>query len=298
MFIVGIIVAATAITTAALAYRSRGRRLALPVGLIVIVGGALGLFAVPAYAHHPIVSGDVACSTDGNTVVVTWHLQNSESVLPAGTGRIMTVNSASVDRGTLTGIAADTTVLPQPLPGSTVDGATTVAATSVGDITLTVDVRWDSPGPQSVTGAATVTLPGSCAAGGGATTTTTAAPTTTTAAPTTTTTAPGVTTTTSMSTTSTSTTIPVISTTSTSGAPTSTSTSTTAPVSTTSTSAAGLTPTTAPTKVLGAVVDAPAAGSLPRTGSPLAATSVFGLGALVLILGALGMRVRRAVDAE
>jgi LPXTG-motif cell wall-anchored protein len=243
-----------------------------PAIIAVLVAGILGVFVAPAFAHHPIVTGDVSCSTDGATVAVAWHLQNSESVLPAGTGRIMTVNSAVVDQGTLVGIQPGTTVLPQPLPGSTVNGSTTLASAATGSITLTLHVRWDSPGPQDVTGTATVALPGSCPH---PTTTTSAAPaTTTTQPPRTTTTQPPRTTTTQHTTTTTA----------------ARTTTTSAPA------IAGITTTTSRSSaVLGATIVKPAAtppATLPRTGSSFGSTALLMAGVATL-LGALGLRLSR-----
>jgi hypothetical protein len=244
--------------------RRAGTRWRRPAIVALLAAGILTVFVAPAFAHHPIVTGEVACSTDGTSVTVAWHLQNSESVLPAGTGRIMTVISAVVDKGTLTGIQAGTTVLPQPLPASTVNGSTTLPSTTTGSITLTLHARWDSPGPQDVAGTATVALPGSCPH-----------PTTTTAAPATatTTTRPAQTTTTRA--TSTSTTV----------APSAT---TTAPT------VAGATSTTVPgSAVLGAAIVKPgaaAAATLPRTGSPFGPTALL-LAAVALLVAIVALRV-------
>ncbi|HVV36086.1 MAG TPA: hypothetical protein VHC63_05735 [Acidimicrobiales bacterium] len=138
--------------------RFRVAQVGVVVGLVLV---ALVTLVSPASAHHPIVSGEVACSPDGQTVVVSWHVQNSETV--SGTNRTMTLLSAVVSQGTLVGISAGMTAPPQPLAGSTINGSTTLPSTTSGSVTLTVHGRWPSPGPQDVTGSATVELPGACA---------------------------------------------------------------------------------------------------------------------------------------
>ncbi|HVT76451.1 MAG TPA: hypothetical protein VHD87_05435, partial [Acidimicrobiales bacterium] len=138
--------------------RFRVAQVGVVVGLVLV---ALLTLVSPASAHHPIVSGEVACSADGQTVVVSWHVQNSETV--TGTNRTMTLLSAVVSQGTLVGISAGMTAPPQPLAGSTINGSTTLPSTTSGSVTLTVHGRWPSPGPQDVTGSATVQLPGACA---------------------------------------------------------------------------------------------------------------------------------------
>lgn len=72
------------------------------------------LFAAPAFAHHPIISGEALCNEDG-TQTVTWTLTNSESV--EGTNRSMTIDRVTIDRGEV-GYGVGQTFPPTPLPDS------------------------------------------------------------------------------------------------------------------------------------------------------------------------------------
>ena len=66
---------------------------------------ALVALAPAAFAHHPLVSGTVACASDG-TQVITWNIQNSETT--AGTNRTMVITSAAASSGGITGLVGQT----------------------------------------------------------------------------------------------------------------------------------------------------------------------------------------------
>ncbi|MBV9253671.1 MAG: hypothetical protein JO054_05535 [Actinobacteria bacterium] len=125
---------------------------------------ALAITVPSAWAHHPVVSGEVKCATDG-TAVVTWHLTNSETV--SGTNRTMVVDTATLTSGTLTGIAAGTKVGPQTAAGiPTVNGSSSYPGNQTGTVTLTIAAHWiesnGNPTTVNATNSATVTLPGTC----------------------------------------------------------------------------------------------------------------------------------------
>jgi LPXTG-motif cell wall-anchored protein len=167
------------------------RHLPRKTAVALLTLGIVTALATPAFAHHPDLTGEVACATNGQQVV-TWTVTNSETV--DGSDRTMTLDQVAVSSGTVGPIAIDTSFPPQPEAGSTQTSTTVLPGTETGVVTLTVRGDWDKDGPQDVEQSVSVTLPGTCMEP--VTTTTTLPPTTTTtqaplaitAAPTTTTT--------------------------------------------------------------------------------------------------------------
>lgn len=238
---------------------------------IIVVGTAL-----PAWAHHPLLSGVTVCS-DGQHLI-TWTVRNSETDHP------MRVASATATLGSqtfaVTGYDAD---LP---PSGATSAQTTVPGGLDGTVTLTVHGVWpDFAG----NGSTSVVLVSHCP---GSTTTTTAVTTTTEA----TTTTVGNSTTTSVPTTIT-TSVPSTTTTSISG-----NTSTTAEATTTTTGTpvvtAGSTATTTtsgqstPTSASRVTDAGGPSGSLPFTGGSTNG-AVFGLLSLVGGAVALALTIKR-----
>jgi hypothetical protein len=228
---------------------SARRRKTLGLGTAVIALFAIGIgTALPAWAHHPVLSGKTVCSNGDH--LITWTIGNSE------VSRIMTITSATATKGAQSfGVSGYSSTVAGN--GSTT-GQTTVPFSVTGVITLTVNALWTSDG-ITATRTTTVTLVQDCVQ---PTTTTTAAPTTTsTEATTTTTVAP-----TTTSTEATTTTTEAPTTTSTEATTTSTegpTTSTTIQGETTSSTEAPTTSTTAPETTSSIVV----------SGSTIAATS-------------------------
>jgi hypothetical protein len=258
---------------------------------LLAAGIVVGL-AGPALAHHPEVSGSVACS-DGSHVI-TWKVGNSETT--SGSGRTMTVDQIFVSSGTVAGIAVGTAFPPKPQTGSTRTATTTLGGAQTGSVTLTVRADWNRNGPQNQTRTATVTLRGNCVP---VTTTTTApSPTTTTTQPpptTTTTQPPATTTTTTQPPTTTTTTQPP--TTTTTQPPTTTTTQPPTTTTTTTTAAPATTTTSVPIEILGAQVTRGAAPTqvapteLARTGLALGGVLIAGEG--LYLAGRLLRRFRR-----
>ena len=174
----------------------------------VFGGAAAGLVAMfvvatalPAWAHHPVLSGQTVCSNGDH--LITWSIGNSE------TGTTMNIQTATATLGAQT--FAVTGYATSVGPSGTTSATTTVPGGSTGDVTLSVFAKWSDG--VTATRTTTVHLQSSCTP---LTTTTTIAPTTTTTvapttttteAPTTTTTEAPTTTTTVQPTTTTSTTI-------------------------------------------------------------------------------------------
>ena len=231
-----------------------------PLAVLALSGGLIIGTALPALAHHPELSGVVAC-TSGQQII-TWTVKNSETT--TGSNRTMTIDQLSVSSGSVVGLAVGAVFPPQPKVGSVKTATTTLSGTKTGTVTLTVRADWYG-GSQDVVRSTSVTLAGGCTV---PTTTTTVPPTTTTTTtvpPTTTTTLPPTTTTTQPPTTtttqppSTTTTQPPTTTTTqppttTTTGPTTTTTqppTTTTTVPSTTTSTVLTTITTEQTEVLG-----------------------------------------------
>lgn len=132
-------------------------RRAAGAGLLVQALVLLGLvaFAPAAFAHHPIVSGEAACSPSGD-IVVTWTVANSES----DAARTMTIDALSVTKGTVSGLAVGDTVAPS---GST-QATTTLPGNETGTVSLSVTGRWKYANPDVVAtrSSGPVSLPGNC----------------------------------------------------------------------------------------------------------------------------------------
>jgi hypothetical protein len=255
---------------------SHKRAVRLGVGMTVATSAVLAVGVLPAYAHHPIVTGSVACATDGHQVV-SWHAQNSESV--SGSNRSMTLISVALDKGTLSGFGVGAVVTPQPTAGSTVNGTSMYVSNDASTVTLTVHGSWDNGGPQDVAASGKVTLGGKCVI---PTTTTVPKTTTTTVAKTTTTTEPS-TTTSSVpdATTTTSTTVA--------------STTTTVPGATTTTVPGATTTTTVGTNVLGQqFTRTPPAASAPLALTGGAFAKVFWSALSLLMMGMVLVAHRKA----
>jgi hypothetical protein len=241
-----------------------------PVLVGFLAAGFLTVFAAPAFAHHPIVSGTVECAENGHQII-TWTVSNSETV--SGTNRTMTLDQVHVSSGSVSGIGVGTAFPPSALSNSTRTATTDLPGDQTGNVTLQVRGDWSSGGPQNVSVTSDpVHLKGECED-----TTSSSSTTTTTEATTTTTTQAAVTTTTTQAAVTTTTTQAAVTTT------------TLAP-------AAVVAPTTAstvPTQVLGVTLTAPApAAELPRTGSPIGSTVSVGL--IALLLGGLALRLARS----
>jgi hypothetical protein len=300
---------------------SRRKKTISVIGAAIVLA-AIGIAtALPAWAHHSILSGQTVCS-DGDHLI-TWSIGNSE------THRIMTITSATATQGAQSfGVSGYS---PTVAGSGSTTAQTTVSSSVTGVITLTVHSLWTSDG-VTATNSTTVTLIDNCQP---STTTTTAAPTTTTTeAPTTTTTEAPTTTTTEAPTTTTTeaptTTTTEAPTTTTTEAPTTTTeaptttsstvigegttsttaapttTTTEAPTTTASTVLEGTTVVVAPSSTVAAegsttpatvsspVTVAAVSGNLPFTGSSTNGPIV---GLLSLLLGTLallfGSRVKK-----
>jgi LPXTG-motif cell wall-anchored protein len=160
----------------------RRRRVALLVGIIaaVVVGMAL-----PAWAHHPILSGETEC-TNGDHVV-SWTIENNQ------TDQAMTIDSATAAM-VIGGAEYPVTGYTSPVGNSGTTHATTIVPGNVtGTIELTVDASW----PDGITSIkdVSVELVDTCTSTSTTTTTASTTTTTTTVPETTTTTVPETTTT-------------------------------------------------------------------------------------------------------
>ena len=153
-----------------------------PLAVLALSAGLVVGTALPALAHHPELSGSVAC-TNGQQII-TWTIKNSEST--SGSNRTMVVDQISVSAGTVVGVAVNAVFPPKPTSGSVKTATTTFSGTNTGPVTLTVRADWIG-GSQNVVRTASVTLPGQCTV---PTTTTTTTTTTTSTTTTTTTTVP------------------------------------------------------------------------------------------------------------
>jgi hypothetical protein len=163
--------------------RNRRRAVVGAAGVAIIAMFVVGT-ALPAWAHHPVLSGTTVCS-DGEHVI-SWTIGNSES------GWVMHIDTATAVLGgqsfAVTGYTPNVAKLGSTSATSTLPGG------SIGTVTITVKATWTDGITE--TRSATVTLSSHCS--GGTTTTTTGGgtTTTTTGGGTTTTTAGGGTTTT------------------------------------------------------------------------------------------------------
>lgn len=244
--------------------RGAARR-AVVLAALAIAG--LLVFAVPAWAHHPVLSGNTSCANGDH--VVHWTIGNSES------NHVMTITSAVANVGANT--YAVTGYSPTVGNGGSTSATTIVPGNVTGTVTLTVAATWNDG--ATATRQTTVELIGQC----GGTTTTTQSSTSTSTSSTTATTS-------SSTSTSSSTTTSTIGG-ETSTASSSTTTSTIAPLGST-TSIAPLDASTTPIAPLGETAAASGTtAALPRTGSGVSGEVVFG--ASLLLAGAvLAMRRR------
>ena len=238
------------------------------IALLAIAG--MAMFAAPASAHHPLVSGATTCADDGWSVVwtvqpdasrpaLTWKVTSPDGYAPAGS---------------------------QPAVGDSRFTRTTSHPLDVGGVDETVTVVWSNGVVAS--GSAHVDRPDECRAG-----TTTTSTTSTTSTTTSTTLAP-TTTVAPTTTTPTTTVAPATSTTSTTPVvgqnppppPASTTTTTTATATTTVVAQEAPVPTVAGSSTSGA-------NQLPRTGNgpPVGLTL---LGAVLVLIGTVMLiRTRR-----
>lgn len=264
---------------------STRRRKTVSVIVAAIALAAIGVAtALPAWAHHSILSGQTVCS-DGDHLI-TWSITNSVA------NRKMTITAATATQGANSFGVSDYQMLVDG--GGSTTAHTTVSSAFTGDITLTVHSLWTSDG-VTATNTTTVTLIDNCQPG--TTSTTEASTTTSTEAPTTTSSTEGPTTTSSTVIGEGTTTIPdtEASTTTTPEGPT--TTSSTVPEGTTATappSTIAAQGSTAPTTVSSPQTQAVASGPLPFTGSSTGGP-ILGLLSLLLGAGALlyGSRAKK-----
>lgn len=170
------------------------------IAVLSLTAVALFVASAPAWAHHPVLSGETACP--GPDHVVTWTIGNSEPVLP------MTIVSATA---VLSGTTYAVTGYTSPVPaGASTQGTTTIPGNLTGTVTLTVRGDWSDSvsvvrsvsvdlftpceGTTTTTGETTTTTSEDTTTTSGETTTTTAESTTTTGETTTTTSSPETTT--------------------------------------------------------------------------------------------------------
>jgi hypothetical protein len=135
--------------------------IAAAVGLMALIGSA-----APAFAHHPVLSGNAGCAMDGNRGIL-WTIGNDQ----VGAGKEMTITSVEAKIGStpyaVLGYGAVVA------PGGHANALSVVPGSVTGTITLTVTGTW-SNGQFSGTRSVSVNLAGACQ------TTTTTTPETTT----------------------------------------------------------------------------------------------------------------------
>ncbi len=260
--------------------RNRRRAVVGAAGIAIIAMFVVGT-ALPAWAHHPVLSGTTACS-DGDHVI-SWTIGNSES------GWVMHIDTATAVLGSqsfaVTGYSPNVAKLGSTSATSTLPGGST------GTVTLTVKATWTDG--TTATRSGTVTLSSQCSGSttttiGGGTTTTIGGTTTTIGGGTTTTIGGQTTTTISGETTTTvggetTTTISGETSTSVGGSTTTTTGTPVGPQGSTSPTSTPVGPqgSTAPTSDSGVTANtSPATGSLPFTGGS-STGPIFGLASLV-----------------
>jgi uncharacterized repeat protein (TIGR01451 family) len=107
----------------------------------------VGITALPAIAHHPIVSGKLVCNVQTGNYDVTWTVSNGN-----WENRVMTLDQSNRAAVPLSSYAPnESKVYTESLPGNT-----------NGSTTLTVRGDWNNGGPQNVVGSATVRSSGTC----------------------------------------------------------------------------------------------------------------------------------------
>jgi hypothetical protein len=138
------------------------------VGIALAVGASvLVALATPAFAHHPVLAGEVICSPNGQgNNAIKWTIGNSE----ATTGRSMSITAISA---TMNGRSYPVLGYVSPIaPAGHTYAYTLVPVTRKGHMRLDVSASW--PTPATATGFTSVTMPGTCTQS-----TTTTTPTTT-----------------------------------------------------------------------------------------------------------------------
>src|SRR3954452_24337316 len=110
--------------------RVNRRRLVVVAAASGIVGALIVAMALPAFAHHPVLSGSTSCPYGVH--VITWTIGNSES----GADKTMTITSAlaSMNGTNYAVVGYSTTVAPS---GST-QGTTEVPGNLTGTVKLVV----------------------------------------------------------------------------------------------------------------------------------------------------------------
>jgi hypothetical protein len=193
----------------------RKRAVAVRTGIVAIVAaGALVASALPASAHHPVLSGEPSCPTN-ETRRITWTIGNSED----DAGKDMTIQSISAVTGG--GDTVSVVGYSSPLgPNETTTARSDLPGTFTGAVVLTVTGTWVTG--QISTRSTTVTVMLTCGPPPSSTTTST---TTDTSSTTSTTTETSTTTTSTPEETTTSTTAAATTTSVTSGGGTTSSTS-------------------------------------------------------------------------
>lgn len=107
----------------------------------------VGVTAIPAFAHHPIVSGNIVCNEQTGNYDVTWTVANGN-----WEGRTMTLDQSNRSAVPLSSYAPDESKsYTESLPGTT-----------TGTTTLTVRGDWNNGGPQNVVNSASLESGGTC----------------------------------------------------------------------------------------------------------------------------------------
>ncbi len=120
------------------------KKLGAAIALCVAI---MGVTALPAFAHHPTVSGDIVCNEQTGRYDVTWTVANGN-----WENRTMTLDQSDRSVVPLSSYApSESKSYDESLPGTT-----------SGETTLTVRGDWDNGGPQNVAGSASVRSSGTC----------------------------------------------------------------------------------------------------------------------------------------
>jgi uncharacterized repeat protein (TIGR01451 family) len=120
------------------------KKLGAAIALCVAI---MGVTALPAFAHHPTVSGGIVCNEQTGSYDVTWTVANGN-----WENRTMTLDQSNSSAVPPSSFAPnESKSYNESLPGTT-----------SGTTTLTVRADWDGGGPQNVVGSASVQSAGTC----------------------------------------------------------------------------------------------------------------------------------------
>jgi uncharacterized repeat protein (TIGR01451 family) len=120
------------------------KKLGAAMAMCVLI---VGVTALPAFAHHPTLTGSIVCNEQSATYDVTWTVSNGN-----WENRTMTLDQSNRSVVPLSSYAPDESKsYSESLPGTT-----------SGVTTLTVRGDWDNGGPQNVVGSASVESAGTC----------------------------------------------------------------------------------------------------------------------------------------